>query len=87
MWLVSICKASYFQMRNIRSLKFILTNEALIYVVYAFITSRLDYYNPLLLGLSDKLVQRLQRIPNVAARVVTGCRKYNHITPILKELD
>jgi len=82
MWLVS-----YFQIRNIRSLKSILTHDALIYVVHAFIKSRLDYCNSLLLGLSDKLLQRLQRIQNIAARIVTGCRKYDHITPILKELQ
>ena len=81
-----ICKASYFHIRNIRSLKSILTHDALISVVHAFITSRLDYCNSLLLGLSDKLLQRLQRIQNIAARIVTGCRKYDHITPILKEL-
>ena len=81
-----ICKASYFHIRNIRSLKPILTHDALISVVHAFITSRLDYCNSLLLGVSDKLVQRLQRIQNIAARIITGCRKYDHITPILKEL-
>ncbi|KAK2148097.1 hypothetical protein LSH36_516g01009 [Paralvinella palmiformis] len=72
-----ICKASYFHIH---------THDALISVVHAFITSRLDYYNSLLLGLSNKMLQRLQRIPNIAARIVTGCRKYDHITPILKEL-
>ena len=50
-----ICKAFYFHVRDIRSLKSILTFEALISVVYAFIASRLDYCNSLL-GLSDKLV-------------------------------
>ena len=82
----SICKASYFHIRNIRSLKPILTHDALISVVHAFITSRLDYCNSLLIGLPDRLLQKLQRIQNIAARVVTGCRKYDHITPILKQL-
>jgi len=81
-----ICKASYFHIRNIRSLKSIFTHDALISVVHAFITSRLDSSNSLLLCLSDKLLQRFQRIQNIAARIVTGCRKYDHITPILKEL-
>ena len=47
---------------------------------------RIDYCNSLLLGLSDKLVQRLQRIQNIAAITVTRCERYDHITPILKEL-
>ena len=83
----NMCKASYFHIRNIRSLKPILTHDAFIYVVHAFITSRLDYCNSLLLGLSQRLLQKLQRtIQNIAARLVTGCRKFDHITPILKEL-
>ena len=64
----------------------ILTHDAFTSVVYAFITSRLDYFNSLLLGVSDKLVQRFQRIQNIAARIITGCLKYDHITPKLKEL-
>jgi len=40
-----ICKVSYFHIRNIRSLKSILTHDALISLVHAFITSRLDYCN------------------------------------------
>ena len=37
-------------------------------------------------SLRSILAQTSQRIPNIAARIVTGCRKYDHITPILKEL-
>ena len=86
-WLVYLSTGRpIFRKRNIRSLKSIPTHDALISVVRAFITSRLDYCNSLLLGLSDKLLQRLQRIQNIAARIVTGCRKYDHIAPILKEL-
>ena len=84
--MASICNASYFHIRNIRSLKPILTHDALISVVHAFITSRLDYCNSLILGLSQILFQKLQRIQNIAARLVTGCRKFDHITPLLKEL-
>ena len=40
-----IFKESYFHKRNIRHLKSILTRDALIFVVHAFITSRLDYCN------------------------------------------
>ena len=82
----NICKASYFHIRNIRSLKPILTHDALISVVHAFITSRLDYCDSFLLGLSQRLLQKLQRIQNIAAVLVTGCQKFDHITPILKEL-
>jgi len=48
--------------------------------------SRLDYCNSLLYGVSDELLQKLQVIQNAAARVVTGAKKVDHITPVLHEL-
>jgi hypothetical protein len=50
-----------------------LSRENLLTVIHAFVTSRLDYCNGLLYGYA-------------AARLVTSTRKYDHITPILREL-
>ena len=41
-------------------------------LIHANTTSSLDDYNSLLLGLSDKLVEKLQSIQTFAARMVTG---------------
>ena len=30
----------------------------------------------------QRLLQKLQRIQNIAARLITGCQKFDHITPI-----
>ena len=49
-------------------------------------TSRLDYCNALLYGLPTSVIQRLQRIQNTAARVVTKWKKHDHITPTLETL-
>ena len=49
-------------------------------------TSRLDYRNGLLCGITDELLCRLQKVQNNAARVVSGSKKYDHITPVLKDL-
>jgi len=54
--------------------------------VHAFVSSRLDYCNSLLYGVSDELLQKLQVTQNAAARVVTGARKFDHITPVLHEV-
>jgi len=45
-----------------------------------------NYCNSLLVGVSSQLLQRLQVIRNAAARLVTGVRRSEHITPILRDL-
>ena len=47
---------------------------------------RLDYCNSLLFGVTESLVQRLQADQNAAARLVSGTRRSEHITPVLRQL-
>ena len=54
--------------------------------MHAFVTSRLDMANSLLYGLPQEQLNRLQRIQNIAARVVTRSKKSCHITSVLKDL-
>ena len=37
-------------------------------------------------GISEGLMSRLQSVQNAAARLVSGARRYDHITPVLQEL-
>jgi len=76
----------YADPKNIHCLKAFLTQEALITVVHAFVTSRIDYCNSLLYGISDYNINHHQRIQNSAARIVINARKYDNITPILQKL-
>jgi len=55
-------------------------------VMHAFISSRLDYCNALYLGVSQSLLSRLQLVQNAAARMLTGTRKREHISPVLSSL-
>lgn len=55
-------------------------------VIHAFITNRLDYCNALYTGVSETSLSRLQLVQNAAARLLTGTRKREHITPILAAL-
>ena len=55
-------------------------------LVHAFVSSRIDYCNSMLYGVSDGLLKKLQAVQNAAARVVTGARKFDHITPVLRDL-
>ncbi len=46
-------------------------------LVYAFMTSRLDYCNALLDGFPASSINKLQIVQNAAARVLTRSRKYD----------
>ena len=81
----SICKRCFCQLRNLSRLKPYLSQSAMEQLVHCFISSILDFNNALLLGISESSVVRLQRIQNAAARIVTGTRKREHITPVLKK--
>ena len=52
----------------------------------AFISRRLDYCNSLLYGLPDTLLCKLQSVQNATARLITGTRGSDHISPVLREL-
>jgi len=49
-------------------------------MVQAFISSRLDYCNALLRGISDGLMRRLQSVQNAAARLITRTPRHDHIS-------
>ena len=81
-----LCQVAFFYIRRIRSIRDCLTQHATELLIHSPVISRLDYGNGLLYGVSDKLLDTLQRVQNVAARVVVKASRYDHITPILKNL-
>jgi len=82
----TVCRSCYYQLRQLRSVARSLSAEAVKAVVHAFISSRLDYCNSLLTGVNEGLLRRLQSAQNAAARLVTGTRRCEHITPALRQL-
>uniref|UniRef100_A0A669EZ97 Reverse transcriptase domain-containing protein n=1 Tax=Oreochromis niloticus TaxID=8128 RepID=A0A669EZ97_ORENI len=81
-----ICKTAFFHLRNISKIRNILSRSDAEKLVHAFITSRLDYCNSLLSGCPKNSLKSLQLIQNAAARVLTGTRKREHISPVLASL-
>ena len=81
-----LCQVAFFYIRRIRSIRHCLTQHATELLIHSLVISRLDYGNGLLYGVSDKLLDKLQRVQNVAARVVVKASRYDHVTPILKTL-
>ena len=50
------------------------------------ITPRLDYCNSRLYGAKGNNISQLQLCQNIAARMLSLRRKFDHITPVLKDL-
>ena len=54
-------------------------------VATAMVSSRLDYCNSLLYGMTDCNISKLQRVQNSLARLATNNNSRCHITPVLAE--
>jgi len=74
--------------RFIGRLRKYLSKDHLKMMVNAFVTSHLDYCNSLHVycGLPKREIDKLQCVQNCAARLVSGIRRSDHITPVMKEL-
>ena len=79
-------RTAFFHLRNITKIRRILSKTDAEKLIHAFVTSRLDYCNSLLSGCPNKSIKTLQLIQNAAARVLTGTRKRDHISPVLASL-
>ena len=82
----SVCKSAYSHLKNIARIRKYLSESATQSLVHAFVTSRIDFCNSLLCGISKQSLQKLQHVQNSAARLVKQVKKSEHITPILFNL-
>ena len=80
------CKSAFSQLYNIKRIRKYLTTDTSKTLVHAMITCRIDYCNSLLCGLPDNSLNKLQRVQNAAARLITGTAKFSPITPVLRTL-
>ncbi len=82
----SLCSRCHFYLRSISKIRHLLDEGTTATLVHAFVTSRLDNGNALLFDLPDTLLQKLQRVQNASARLVTRTGRRDRITPILQQL-
>ena len=80
----SVTRSCFYQLRRLAKVKPFLSQQHFQTVIHAYITSRLDYCNSLYFGASQKELARLQLVQNAAARLLTGTKKFDHITPVLR---
>jgi hypothetical protein len=80
-----VTRTCFYHLRQLRSVRKSMTFNALHSVVQAFIISRVDYCNAVLYGVAAHVIRRLQSVLHAAARLITGTRLRDHITPTLRD--
>ncbi|KAK5851958.1 hypothetical protein PBY51_023469 [Eleginops maclovinus] len=84
--IINITKSAFYHLKNISRLRPSLSASVTETLIHCFISTRLDYCNAILTGLPSKTLDRLQYVQNSAARVLTGIKPWQHITPTLMQL-
>ena len=80
------CNAAFCQLYSLRRIQKYLSYQATESLIHAFIFSHIDYCNGLLNSVSKQLINKLQRIQNMVARLVHKLPKFSHVTPLLIDL-
>ena len=83
---LNVVRAANFELRRISSIRHLLSTQATITLISAFVLSRLDYCNSLLFGCPQSLISQLQRVQNNAARLILKLPKSDHISHHLASL-
>ena len=80
-----ICRSSFYQLRQIRTVRTSLTRAACESLVHAFVSSRLDYCNSMLFGINESLLDKLESVLRAAARLVQQKRKFDSISTDIRD--
>ena len=84
--ITAICRSTYFHVRNIGKIRNSLSYNVCSTIIHALIRCRLDYCNSLLYNVPTHKTDRLQRLQNQCARILTKSPRREHIIPVLKSL-
>ena len=82
----SVCRSAHFHLRNINTIRPLLNDDATAQLIHALITSRLDYCNSLLYGLPDCKIDKLQRIQNIACRILCRAPRVIEVNDLMCDL-
>ena len=70
-----VCSSGFYYLHNLRRIGRYLSQDCLVTLIHAFVTSRLDYCNSLMYGLPQCHISKLQRVQNAAARIAFDLSK------------
>ena len=72
-----VCVGCFYRLRQLWRIRRSLDSDSLVTLIYAVVNSRIDYCNTVLAGAPRTVTDKLQRVLNVAARVITCTRKFD----------
>ena len=81
-----LCGSSFLTLRRVASIRPYPIENATAKLVSSVITVRLEYRNSICAGLPATEINRLKRIPKMAARLVLMKSKRDHVSPVLQRL-
>ena len=79
----SSCMAA---LRQISRVKHIFRKDILVTIINSLVFSKLYYCSSVWSNTSVSNIRKLQGVQNFAARIVSGTRKFDHVSPALKDL-
>ena len=83
----TVCAQSCFWFRQLRRLRRSLDDESMKTMVHAFVTTRVNFCNTVFASEARSVTDKLQRVMNAAARLVSCIRKYDRGLSQLLHVD
>ncbi len=71
---------------QINRVKYAFNKKLLSIIINSLVFSKLFYCSSVWSTTSEENIKKLQSVQNFAARIISGLGKYDHVTPILKEI-
>ena len=65
-----VCKIAYINLRNMHKIRNVQTDQSAAQLIHALISSRIDYCNSILYGISDSVISDLHHIQNMDAHIL-----------------
>ena len=82
-----VCRSIHFHLRKIGRIRHLFSYGACTQLIHALISMRLDYCNSLLYNLPKGSIERLQKIQNQAARILTKTPRGDNISEDLVRIE
>ena len=80
---VSTCMS---RLGQINRVKHVLDKDTLTIVVNCLVFSKLFYCSNVWSNTTESNLDKVQKVQNFACRIISGVKKFDHITPVLREM-